>query len=273
MDKISCGKEYNYLTQTYIQQHRKMADEQARQLQEYHKRNQQFLQSQQSNNGESNTTINKKSNNGSGDEILHLNKQILELKLQVRQLTNEVETTRDAYQVSSDKSRAEIAMLQAQIEHQNSRHDAITSSLRERLVESEMARLKMQDQLVASIDSKMKDDEEMKTRWNQMCLRVGEETKWVDEQIDHWKQSTQDRRRRLHDAKLSGANGVDGGAVDGSEINDAIGGSGEVEIGKRTVHQRRSVQRRLWGKDDYYSSNDAKDDHDDDSEVERIFGK
>ena len=246
-----------------------MVDEKERQLQEYHDRNQQFLQSQQSNNGESITTINNKSNNVSGDEILHLNKQILELKLQVRQLTNEVETTRDAYQVSSDKSRAEIAMLQTQIEHQNSRHEAITSSLRERLVESEMARLKMQEQLVASIDSKMKDDEEMKTRWNQMCLRVGEETKWVDEQIDHWKHSMQDRRRRLHDAKLSGANGGDGGV-----INDAIGGgSGEVEIGKRTVHQRRSVQRRLWGKDDYYSSNDAKDDHDDDSEGERIFGK
>ena len=251
-----------------------MADEKERQLQEYHKRNQQFLQSQQSNNGESMTTINNKSNNGSGDEILHLNKQILELKLQVRQLTNEVETTRDAYQVSSDKSRAEIAMLQTQIEHQNSRHEAITSSLRDRLVESEMARLKMQDQLVASIDSKMKSDEEMKTRWNQMCLRVGEETKWVDEQIDHWKQSMQDRRRRLHDAKLSGANGGDGGVVDGQDVNDAIGsGTGEVEIGRRTVHQRRSVQRRLWGKDDYHSSSDAKDDHDDDSEGERIFGK
>ena len=249
-----------------------MVDEKERQLEAYHKRNQQFLQSQQSN--ESNTAINNKSKNGNGDEILHLNKQILELKLQVRQLTNEVETTRDAYQVSSDKSRAEIAMLQTQIEHQNSRHEAITSSLRERLVESEMARLKMQEQLVASIDSKMKSDEEMKTRWNQMCLRVGEETKWVDEQIDHWKQSMQDRRRRLHDAKLSGANGGDGGVVDGKDVNDDIGGgSGEVEIGRRTVHQRRSVQRRLWGKDDYHSSSDAKDDHDDDSEGERIFGK
>ena len=115
-----------------------------------------------------------------------------------------------------------------------------------------------------------------------MSSRVAEEKKWVDEQIDHWKESMQDRRRRLHDAKMSGANGNGGGGevvtdiVDGAD-NDAYEGSGEMGGGgggRRTVHQRRSVQRRLWGKDGGYNNNDSKDDNDDDdSEGERIFGK
>lgn len=239
-------------------------EEKQQQLAQFHERNQQFLKQSQNNTGmpgENNTNVS------------HVNVQIMELQLQVRQLTYELEMTRDAYQLSSDKAGAEIAYLQSQIEHQNSRHEKITTSLRNRLVESEMVRIKMQDQLVLSFDTKTKDEEDMKNRWMQMTSNVTEDKKWVDEQIDHWKESMEDRQRRLHDAKMRGA--IDSGVMyDSNNGADKDVGTGNKST---SVAGRRSRQRQLWGKGDYTDSKDASnhdnDDDDCDEEFERIFGK
>ena len=233
-------------------------EERQQRLAQFHERNQQFLSQNNNNNMPA----------GNNNDTLHLNKEILQLQLQVRQLTHELETTREAYHLSSDKSRAEIALLQSQIEHENSRHEKITTSLRNRLVESELARAKMQEQLEDAFATKTKDEEKNKNRWMEMTSRVAEEKKWVDEQMDHWKESMEERRSRLHDAKMRGT--IDAGVMDDTE-NRA-----EKEVvpneSKRTVAGRRSRQRQLWGKDDY-TLNDDDDDDDDDSECDRIFGK
>ena len=234
-------------------------EERQQRLAQFHERNQQFLsQSSQNNNN-----IIPAGNNNS--DTLHLNKEILELQLQVRQLTHELETTRDAYHLSSDKSRAEIAMLQSQIEHENSRHEKIITSLQNRLVESELARVKLQEQLEESLASKTKDEEENNNRWMEMTSMVAEENKWVDEQMDHWKESMEERRSRLHYAKMRGTI-IDAGVMDDTE-NRA-----EKEAVDKGRAGRRSRQRQLWGKDDYIL-NDDDDDDDDDSECDRIFGK
>jgi hypothetical protein len=232
-------------------------EEKLQRLAQFHERNQQFLKQAQNNN----TTMPVDNNNS---EISRLNDKITELQLQVQQLTHELETTRDAYQLSSDKSRAEIAMLQSQIEHTNARHEQITDSLRSRLVESELARIKMQDQLVVSFDTKTKDEEERKNLWMQMTSTVAEEKKWVDEQMDHWKESMESRRSSLHDAKMRGT--IDAAGM----VGDSVGAE-EVGTGKRSAAGRRSRQRQLWGNADY---NDSKDNDDDDDgiESERIFG-
>jgi len=241
-------------------------EEKQQRLAQFHERNQQFLSQSQNNN---------MPRDNSSNDVLHLNKQIMELQLQVRQLTHELETTRDAYQLSSDKARAEVALLQSQIEHQNSRHEKITTSLRNRLVESELERMKMQEQLGVSSQTKTKDEEQLKNRWMEMTSRVVEEKKWVDEQMDHWKESMEGRRSRLHDAKMRGA--IDAGVMDVSDnvIEKEVGENG----GKRSVAGRRSRQRQLWGKGGDYTDtkdeeeDDDDDDDDDDSECERIFGK
>jgi hypothetical protein len=232
-------------------------------LAQFHERNQKFLKQSQNNNNM------MSGDNNNNSDISRLNDRIMELQLQVRQLTHELETTRDAYQLSSDKSRAEIAMLQSQIEHTNARHEKITDSLRSRLVESELARIQMQDQLVASFDTKTKDEEEIKNRWMQMTSTVAEEKKWVDEQMDHWKESMEGRRSRLHDAKMRGT--IDAAGVGEDSLFGADKDVEEKGSGKGTVAGRRSRQRQLWGKGDY---NDSKDNDDDDDgiESERIFG-
>lgn len=243
-------------------------EEKQQRLAQFHERNQQFLSQSQN-----------KPPRENNNDILHLNKQILELQLTVRQLTNELETTREAYQLSSDKSRAEVALLQSQLEDENSRHEKITTSLRNRLVESELARIKMQEQLELSYDTRTKDEEKMKNSWMEMTSRVVEEKKWVDEQLDHWRESMEGRRSRLHDAKMRGA--IEGATHDADNSTEK-----ELVVeseGKRTVARRRSIQRQLWGKGD---RNDSKDDDDegddddadvssddDDSEAQRIFGK
>lgn len=206
-------------------------------LAQIHERNQQFLQSPH--NSET-------SGENSSDKI-HLNHKIVELQRQVRQLTHELQTTRDTYQLSSDKARAEIAMLQEQIETQNSRHESITSSLRDRLVESELARIKMQNQLVASMEKKATGKEKIKGTWIQISSRIVEENKWVEEQINHWKESMEDRRRIVQGAKMRVETGVVADLDEGAE-NDFEG----VEGGERSaIQRRRSIQRRLWGGEDH----------------------
>ena len=229
-------------------------------LAEFHERNQQFLsQSRNKNN----------SQRESKNDFLHLNKQILELQLQVRQLTHELETAQEAHQLLSEKSRAEVALLHTQIQNEKSRHEKITASLRNKLVESELERVKMQDQLRVSAETKIKDDNDVKLRCMEMASRIDDEKKWVDEQMDHWRESMEGRQTRFHDAKIRGT--IDAGLVDNDRTEKEVN---VKDLDTTSASGRRSRQRQLWGQEvDYTDSKEEDDDDDDDTECERIFGK
>jgi len=117
---------------------------------------------------------------------------IQNLLKKIRQLTHELTTTQKSHQLTSDQYRAEISSLHSTIEHQARRHEQIVSALRGRLVESEMARNKMQDALSQKMEQELNRQEEEKKRWNEMIGKVNEDKVWVDEQMKFWKESMEE---------------------------------------------------------------------------------
>eukprot|EP00579_Thalassiosira_antarctica_P004326 CAMPEP_0201894628 /NCGR_PEP_ID=MMETSP0902-20130614/41096_1 /ASSEMBLY_ACC=CAM_ASM_000551 /TAXON_ID=420261 /ORGANISM="Thalassiosira antarctica, Strain CCMP982" /LENGTH=263 /DNA_ID=CAMNT_0048426721 /DNA_START=34 /DNA_END=822 /DNA_ORIENTATION=+ len=172
-------------------------DEESKQrtLQQFHERNQQFLQSTQ--NGQYQQQQSQEEEDNHLVEMEQLHQEIYHLQEQVGQLSNGLRITQDTHQLSKDQSRAELTMLHTELDRQNSRHEQIVASLRNRLVESEMARMKMQEQLSSRMEEDAQRDEELKARWKEMTTRVLEDKKWVDEQMNYWKESMEEHRRRL----------------------------------------------------------------------------
>ena len=206
-------------------------------------------------------------------ETEELHTEVYTLQEQVRQLSHELRITQDTHALNRDQSHAEIEMLQTELDRQNSRHEQIVSSLRNRLVESEMARMKMQDQLSSRMEEDTQREEELKSRWTAMSNRVVEDKKWVDEQMAYWKESMDEHRRRLSGAKVRG--GLDaslGGGGDGGNNRNrssksrnlrASDGSNDSEETKN----RRLSQRRLWG------AHVEGHEEEEDEEEARLFGK
>ena len=182
------------------------------------------------------------------------------LQEQVRSLSHELRITQDAHQLNNDQSRAEIELLRTELEHQNIRHEKITSSLRNRLVESETARMKMQDQLSKRVEDDTQREEELKARWKEMIDCVLEDKKWVDEQLTQWKDSQEEHKRRLSEARVRGT--LDASVEGGKSSNGRIDTGGD---GDNNQSGRKS-QRRAWG-------NDNDDSESSDEEMSRMFGK
>lgn len=240
------------------------SSEKDRQLQEFHERNQQFLQQAQSNQYQIQSVQQQQQQMQElhRAETEQLNMEIHELQEQVQQLSHELRITQDTHALNRDQSRAEIEMLHAELDRQNSRHEQIVSSLRQRLVESELARMKMQDQLSTRVEEDMQRDEELKKQWGSMNTRVLEDKKWVDEQIAYWKESMDEHRKRLSGAKVRGnfdaEIGNTGSDVSGgrkSESVSSVGVGRSRKSGAGSTHSsesedtlnRRLSQRRLWG--------------------------
>lgn len=238
-------------------------DAKQRQLQQFHERNQQFLQSTQSQYQQQ-----SQADEEHRAEKQELHNEIDQLQEQVVQLTHELSITRDSLQLHKDQSRAELEMLHTELDRQNSRHEQIVGSLRSRLVESEMARMKMQDQLSARIEEDVHREEELKSRWKAMTERVLEDKKWVDEQMDYWKESMEEHKKRLSGAKVRGA--LDA-ALGSSSTSTAMGGKKGLKSSQTSSdsgeRNRRVSQRRLWG------ASEEGDDDEDDEEANRLFGK
>ena len=108
---------------------------------------------------------------------------IFTLQEQVRALSHELRITQDANELNKTQSRAEIDMLQSEINQQQVRHEKITASLRNRLVESETARMKMQDQLSKRMEEDTLRDEDLKARWKEMTACVLEDKEWMSQQM------------------------------------------------------------------------------------------
>lgn len=109
------------------------------------------------------------------------------LKEQVDQLSHELSVTRDALQLTKDQSIAEIHVLRTELDLQNSRHEQIVSKLRTRLVESELARLKLQDQLSTLMEGDVQREEVVKMRCEEISARILDSHKWVVAELNHWK--------------------------------------------------------------------------------------
>lgn len=243
------------------------------QLRQFHERNQQFLQAQaqqqqhqlaiEQQHQQHQLMIEQEA------EMQKLNEQVYLLQEHVRQLSHELRITQDAHQLNKDQSRAEIEMLHTELERQNSRHEQIVSSLRNRLVESEMARMKMQDQLSSRMEEDAQRDEELRGRWKEMTTRVLEDKKWVDEQMDYWKESMEEHRKRLSGAKVRGR--LDAALGGGEEGGGASAAKGRSPPGspRSDAALRRSQQRRLWGASD---PGDESDSESSSEEGHRIFG-
>jgi len=224
-----------------------------RQLQEFHERNQYFLKSQNQYNEQQPTQeeIHQA-------KIQQLHEQIHILHQQVSELTHELRNTQESSQLTKDQSSAEIIMLQTELERQNSRYGHIASSLRNRLVESEMARIKIQDHLSSRMEVDARREDELKVQWNELTNRVIEDKEWVDEQMGYWKESMEEHRRRLSTSKTRGGLGAE------------LAGSGPGERKRNEssrAEDRRTCQRKLWGA---ISDSDGSDDEDE--EEMRMFG-
>ncbi|KAL7530601.1 hypothetical protein ACHAWF_003445 [Thalassiosira exigua] len=265
--------------------------EKQRQLQKFHEKNQQFLQSaqnqqfvqltqseyqiqSQSQSQKSDTKYVPTSapNQVNGHEVEALHQEVYTLQEQVHQLTHELRITQDANQLNKDQSSVEISMLQTELDRQNSRHEQIVASLRNRLVESEMARMKMQDQLSARMEEDAQREEDVKSRWKAMTARVLEDKKWVDEQMNYWKESMEEHRKRLTGAKVQGR--LDGGL--GESAGEGNSGSHRGKNGSSSIksHEseksatdRRIAQRKLWG-----AQEEGESSSEDEEEI-RMFGR
>ena len=259
-------------------------DSKERRLHDFHERNQEFLKSPENQqylaplNPEPEEVANSYYlDHQSQEEVYHhhlaeaeqlhraeteeLHQTIYQLQEQNQQLTHELRITQDSHQINKDQSRAEIEMLHTELDRQNSRHEQIVASLRDRLVESEMARMKMQEQLSNRMDGDAQREEELKTRWEAMAVRVLEDKQWVDEQMTYWKESMEEHRKRLDESKVRGR-------LD-AELDKNIGrkqNSSSHSLGS-DLSGRRINQRRLWGADV------EGDDSEEDEEEARLFGK
>lgn len=207
-------------------------------------------------------------------EAQQYHQEIYSLQEEVRALRHELCITQDTHQMNKDQSRAEITMLHTELERQNSRHELIVASLRNRLVESEMARMKMQDQLSHRMEEDATREDELKSRWKSMTTRVLEDKKWVDEQMNYWKESMEEHRKRLSGAKVRG--GLDATLGNGSSPPSGSDGKSSTSktlskssgsIDGEEMKNRRMSQRRLWG-----AYEEGEEEEEDEEEV-RMFGK
>jgi len=229
-------------------------------LAEFHERNQEFLRKAaavEALNQQDETAI---LNAGTMTE----QQLIFTLQEQVRALSHELRITQDANELNKTQSRAEIDMLQSEINQQQSRHEKITASLRNRLVESETARMKMQDQLSKRMEEDKLRDEDLKARWKEMTACVLEDKEWMSQQMSYWKESMEEHKKRMAQAKDMGIleAGID--TNNGGE-NNKRRGSGTIES---ETNNRRLSQRKLWGDTEKDYETDS-----DDEEIERMFGK
>jgi len=229
-------------------------------LAEFHERNQEFLRKAaavEALNQQDETAI---LNGGTMTE----QQLVFTLQEQVRVLSHELRITQDANELNKTQSRAEIDMLQSEINQQQVRHEKITASLRNRLVESETARMKMQDQLSKRMEEDTLRDEDLKARWKEMTACVLEDKEWMSQQMSYWKESMEEHKKRMAQAKDMGIleAGID--TNNGGE-NNKRRGSGTIES---ETNNRRLSQRKLWGDTGEEYETDS-----DDEEIERMFGK
>ena len=222
------------------------------------------------------------------EEKKHLHQKIDALKELVHQLSQELRTTQDAHQLNKDQSRSEIELLRTEMDRHSLRHDQIVASFRKRLVESETARMKMQDQLSLHMEKDVLREEDLKDRWKHMTTRVLEDKKWVDEQMDFWKESMEEHRKRLGEAKLRGVMDAE---LEGKERSTSPGpdnGGGGQTAARGNSHESSNSsansasenemsqrRRRMWGGSRGGSGDGSSDDDDDDTDEEemRIYGR
>lgn len=133
------------------------------------------------------------------DEDANDNDDISTLKQKVNQLYHELSITRDAHQLSTDQSNAEIHMLRNELNLQKSCHEQIVSKLRNKLVESEMARTKLQDQLSTLMEEDVHRAEVLKIRFDEMSTRILDNQKWADEELKYWKNGESGRSMKRDD--------------------------------------------------------------------------
>jgi hypothetical protein len=177
-----------------------------------------------------------------------LQEQITFLVEKVQQLSNELQTTRQSHQLASDQSRAEIAMLQSELKNQRIRHEEIVSTLRKRLVESEMTRSKMQEQMMQIVEVQNKKETAVNSRWNEMILKVNEDAKWVDEQMACWKESLEEHEKRMEGAKARGEMNAE------LPMGSAVKSDGGQDIrSEDTAAERRRQRRAMLGLDEEFS--------------------
>jgi hypothetical protein len=115
------------------------------------------------------------------------NDDIATLKEKVNRLLHELSITRNAHQLTKDQSNAEIHMLRTEIDLQNSRHEQVVSNLRKRLVESDVARKKMQDQLSTLLAEDVQRTDGLKIRFDELSTRILDTEKWAVEELNQWK--------------------------------------------------------------------------------------
>jgi hypothetical protein len=178
--------------------------------------------------------------------LRELQGQVTFLYEKVRQLSNELQTTRQSHQLASDQSRAEISMLQSELKNQNARHEEVVASLRKRLVESEMARTQIQDRMVLFVEEDAKKEQGVIRRWNEMASKVNEDTRWVEEQMSFWKESMAEHERRMGAAKVRGE--VDAELPRKDKNVDVVESGIERE---ESAAERRRNQRSMLGLDDF----------------------
>lgn len=199
----------------------------------------------QLNTEQSTTNSNQKSRNR------ELQEQISFLLEKVQQLSNELQTTRQSHQLSSDQSRAEIKMLRSELKNQRIRHEEIVSSLRARLVESEIARNKIQEQMMSIVEEESKKERAANAKWNEITMKVNEDSRWVDEQISCWKDSLEEYERRLGAAKIRGTLNAE---LPAGVVNH---GRRESETAREdSAAERRRQRRTLLGLDNECSDDE-----------------
>ena len=133
------------------------------------------------------------------DEDANDNDDISTLKQKVNQIYHELSITRDAHQLSTDQSNAEIHMLRNELNLQKSCHEQIVSKLRNKLVESEMARTKLQDQVSTLMEDDVHRAEVLKIRFDEMSTRILDNQKWADEELKYWKNGESGRSMKRED--------------------------------------------------------------------------
>lgn len=185
--------------------------------------------------------------------IRELQSQVAFLYEKVRQLSNELQTTRQSHQLSTDQSRAEITMLKCQLQRQKIRHEEVVSLLRKRLVEGEMAKNRIQDQMFLFVEEDTKKEQEMAQRLKEVALKVNEDTKWVSEQMSYWKESMEEHEKRMDAAKMRGE--LDAEFLSGAMGEQSDIGQSEIRI-EETATQRRILGRSLLGLDEDFDSDD-----------------
>lgn len=235
------------------------ANSKQQRLLHFHRLNQEFLTKQQQ-------SFQHKQSQGNpytrDEETRLLHKKIDALEEQVQHLSHELRVTQDAHQVQRDQSLSEMELLCSELDRQKSRHDQIVESFRKRLIESETARIKMQDQLSAYMEKDIQREKDFKDTWKQATTRVKDDTKWVDEQMDIWKDSMEEHQKRLAEAKLRGRIDAELGGKEKLALSNTQGGGQTAVAGQG--------RRLLWsGSGDDACDNDSEDT---DEEEMRMYG-